>query len=568
MSPQSGIRVAPSKDAGGENFPVGSWLLPAKLRPTVALFYTVVRTADDIADSPTLSSADKLAGLDAFDAALGGATPVAKGCESAARLAAELGDIGVSVEHARTLLEAFKQDAVKGRYDDWEDLLGYCRKSANPVGRFLLDLHGEASAGHAASDALCTALQIINHLQDCQADYRDLDRVYLPLDLFAAAGIGVDALDRAEAGPALRWVLDKTLDCVDELVAAARPLASTIRRAGMRREASVIVALAERLAVELRRRDPIAGRVELGAGRKIVCLLRGLWRAASESPQSLDDPAAVYARSRVKRSGSSFYWAMRMLPKPRREAMFAVYAFCREVDDIADGPCSPAAKQKALDAWRDEIDALYEGRPGRLISQALAEPVARYGLRRDDFMEILTGVEMDAQGPLRAPVMADLELYCSRVAGAVGLLSVRIFGCRDARADDFALAVGEALQLTNILRGVAEDARDGRLYLPSEALDSAGIAVRDPTAVVDHPALPEACMVVAKVARERYGEARAMLAAMTSEDNAALRPAVVMMDVYSRLLDRLLGGGWRRPEQRVRVPRAEKMWIALRHGVL
>ena len=568
MSPPSGIGVAPGKDAGGENFPVGSWLLPARLRRYVALFYATVRAADDIADSPSLSPDDKLARLEAFDAALRGETPVAEGCEAAARLAAELGAIGVPIQHARDLLKAFKQDAVKHRYDDWEDLLGYCRNSANPVGRFLLDLHGETSAGHAASDALCTALQIINHLQDCQADYRDLDRVYLPLDLFEAAGIGVEALDGAEAGPALRWLLDRTLDGVDELVAVARPLASTIRRPGMRREASVIVAVAERLAVELRRRDPIAGRVELGAAQKIACLLRGLWRAASESPESLDDPAAVYARARVKRSGSSFYWAMRMLPRPRREAMFAVYAFCREVDDIADGPGRPAAKQKALAAWRDEIGALYEGRPRRLISQALAEPVARYGLRRDDFMEILRGVEMDAQGLLRAPAMADLELYCSRVAGAVGLLSVHIFGCRDARADDFALAVGEALQLTNILRDVGEDARDGRLYLPSEALDSAGIAARDPAAVLDHPALPEACAAVAAVARERYGEARAMLAAMTPGDRAALRPAVVMMRVYSRLLDRLIGGGWRRPDQRVRVPRAEKMWIALRHGVL
>ena len=568
MSPQSGIGVAPSKGAEDENFPVGSWLLPARLRPHVALFYKVVRAADDIADHGALTAEQKIAGLDAFDRALGGETPVAEGCEIAARLAVSLGEIGVTVDHARALLVAFKQDATKNRYADWDDLMGYCRNSANPVGRFLLDLHGESDIGHGASDALCAALQIINHLQDCQDDYRDLDRVYLPIDLFAAAGIGVEALDEAQASPGLRWVLDRVLDGVDELVAAARPLVSTIRHGGMRREASVIVALAEALAIELRNRDPLAERVELSRGRNIACVVRGLWRAMTETAQSLDDPAAAYARAVVRRSGSSFYGAMRMLPRDRREAMYAVYAFCREVDDIADGPGTTVAKQRALADWDGEIDALYAGRPRRMISQALAEPVARYGLRRDDFAEILRGVAMDAHGPLLAPAMAELELYCARIAGAVGLLSVRVFGCSDARADEFALAVGEALQLTNILRDVAEDAREGRLYLPCEALDVAGIATREPLAVAAHPALPVACAAVAAIARDRYGEARAMLAVMTAADRAALRPAVVMMTVYERLLERLVAGAWRRPEDRVKVPKAEKMWIALRHGVM
>ena len=198
-----GIETPSGKGAGDENFPVGSILIARRLRPHVMRYYAFARAADDIADSAELSPDDKLARLEAFDAALGGETPVAEGCESAARLAAELGGIGVPIEHARDLLRAFKQDAVKSRYDDWEDLLGYCRNSANPVGRFLLDLHGETSAGHAASDALCTALQIINHLQDCQADYRDLDRVYLPLDLFEAlVGEGIrDKIVSAGAAP-------------------------------------------------------------------------------------------------------------------------------------------------------------------------------------------------------------------------------------------------------------------------------------------------------------------------------------------------------------------------------
>ena len=568
MSRHTAGRVAPSKTAREENFPVGSWLLPAGLRPHVALFYAVVRAADDIADSPDLSPGEKIAGLDAVDAALRGETPLAEGCETAARLRAELASVGVTVEHARNLLRAFKQDATKLRYDDWDDLLGYCRLSANPVGRFLLDLHGEAGEGHAASDALCAALQIINHLQDCKADYENLDRVYLPLPYFEAVGARVEELAAPAASPALRRVLDLTLDGVDGLVAEARALPGHIRRPGMRREAAVIVALAERLAVELRRRDPLAERVELTSPQKLACGLRGIVRAAAagrERSTVRDDTA--YARERVRRSGTSFYWAMRLLPKEKREAMFAVYAFCREVDDIADGPGDAEAKARALAAWHDEIAALYDGRPATAITRVLAAPVARYGLRRQDFEEILRGVEMDARETMRAPAMEVLELYCSRVAGAVGLLSVRVFGCRDPRADSFALAVGHALQLTNILRDIAEDASLGRLYLPREELDAAGIFDRSPQAVVAHAALPQACAALAGAARRRYAEARALLADMAPGDRAALRPAVIMMAVYGRLLDRLVRGGWRRLEPPVRVPRAEKMWIVLRHSV-
>lgn len=573
MSPQSDIPAAPSegapsKAADDENFPVGSWLLPARLRPYVAQFYAVVRGADDIADHPDLQASEKLSRLEAIDGALASGEPASGECAAAARLAGGLADIGVPIDHARNLLKAFKQDAVKKRYDDWDDLLGYCLYSAHPVGRFLLDLHGEAAAGHGASDALCAALQIINHLQDCQDDYRELDRVYIPLDLFEAAGIGVEALDRTRSSPTMRWVLDICLDGVDELIAEARPLASLISHPGMRREASVIVALAEVLAEELRHRDPLAERVVLSSGQKLTCVIKGLLRATFVRTRSEDDVAADFARALVRRSGTSFYGAMRLLPKPKRQAMYAIYGFCRIVDDIADGPCAQSSKRRALAAWHDHVAALYEGRPDRMLTRALAVAVARYGLRREHLVEILRGVEMDTRGSLQAPAMEQLELYCSRVAGAVGLLSVRVFGCTDPHVERYALAVGAALQFTNILRDVAEDAAEGRLYLPREALEAAGIASRDPLTVAADPALPEACAYLAAIARQRYREADDLLAAMASDDRKSLAPAVVMMTVYKRLLERLIAGGWRRPERRVHLPRWEKMWIALRHGVL
>ncbi len=571
--------VEPSKTARGENFPVGSWLLPRRIRPHVALFYAVVRGADDIADSPDLAPDEKIARLDAVDAALCGKATSASDypaacaslCEKAARLRAALDGIGVSVAPARDLLRAFRRDATKTRYADWGELLDYCRYSANPVGRFLLALHGADAASHAPSDALCTALQILNHLQDCGDDYRTLDRVYLPESFFAEAGARIEDLAASAADAPLRRVLDRTLDGVDDLLARARTLPGRIRHPGMRREAAVIVALAERLAVALRRRDPLAERVELGKAQKLACLVRGLLRAryrpGTDDGEAVATEAVAEVQALVRRSGSSFYGAMRLLPREKREAMFAVYAFCRAVDDIADGPGTPEARAAALAEWRDEIDALYAGRPGRPLTRALAGAVARFGLRRGDFEAVIDGVSMDAAPGMVAPDFARLERYCARVAGAVGLLSVRVFGCTDPRADDYALALGHALQLTNILRDVAEDAEDGRLYLPAELLDAAGIETRDPRAVVAHPALAKACAALAEIALRRFDEARTTLATLPAADRAALRPAVVMMAVYRRLLDRLMRRGWRRIEAPVTVPRAEKVWIALRYGM-
>ncbi|MEX0814604.1 MAG: presqualene diphosphate synthase HpnD, partial [Dongiaceae bacterium] len=249
----------------------------------------------------------------------------------------------------------------------------------------------------------------------------------------------------------------------------------------------------------------------------------------------------------------------------RREAMFAVYAFCRAVDDIADDAAPVAVKRARLGRWREEIDRLYAGRPQSPIARALADPVARYGLAREDFLALIDGMEMDAGNAMRAPSMAELELYCARVAGAVGLLSVRVFGATGETARRLALTLGEALQLVNILRDLREDAERGRLYLPRELLAAHGIASRDPRVVLAHPALGAVCDDLAAVARRRFAEARVLLAACPRRP---MRPAVVMMTVYGRLLDRLVRRGWTRLDAPVRLSAAEKFWVALRHGVL
>ncbi|MGD1878079.1 MAG: squalene synthase HpnC [Kiloniellaceae bacterium] len=270
------VETPSGKGAANENFPVGSWLLPAKLRPHVATYYAFARAIDDIADNPALAPDDKIARLSAFEAALLDPTADRPGVEKAGRLRASLAATGVPAARGTDLSAAFMQEAVKRRYDDCGELIGYCRLSANPVGRYLLDLHGEDPAGYGASDALCTVLQILNHLQDCQDDYHTLDRVYLPGDWLAAEGLDVTVLDANASPPGFRRLRDRCLDGVDALLAEAERLPGRLRSSRLAMESAIIVQLARRLAVLLRNGDPLAGRVALGKSDFLLCGLKGI----------------------------------------------------------------------------------------------------------------------------------------------------------------------------------------------------------------------------------------------------------------------------------------------------
>jgi presqualene diphosphate synthase len=270
-------------------------------------------------------------------------------------------------------------------------------------------------------------------------------------------------------------------------------------------------------------------------------------------------------RHRVEAAGTSFYWAMRLLPLDRRDGMYAVYAWCREVDDIADGDWPAAQKLKALAAWRDEIEALYAGRPRHLVALALQDPTQRYHLRRDDFLAVIDGMEMDAREDIRAPDLVTLDLYCARVASAVGHLSVHVFGDRSEAAHRVAQSLGRALQLTNILRDLDEDASRGRLYLPRELLDRHGIRGADPAAVLRHPALPAVCREVAAIAEAHFADSARAIAECRRR---AMRPAAVMAAVYHATLHELLRQDWRDPAVRVNLSKPRRLWLVLRHGIV
>jgi squalene synthase HpnD len=263
---------------------------------------------------------------------------------------------------------------------------------------------------------------------------------------------------------------------------------------------------------------------------------------------------------------SSFYSAMRILPEKQREAMFALYGFCREVDDIADdrGPATAAERLAKLEQWRADIAAMVAGRaPPHLAT--LAEVTRNYQLKREDFDAVIDGMEMDAEQDIRAPDWETLDLYCDRVASAVGRLSVRIFGLTDERGVELAHHLGRALQLTNILRDIDEDASLGRLYLPREALASAGLTGDDPLAAAADPKLAGACVEVGARAHGHFEKAQSIMAAAP---RAAVKAPRLMAVAYGSILDRMVREGFAPPRRRAKASRLRLVGALLRYGIL
>lgn len=266
-----------------------------------------------------------------------------------------------------------------------------------------------------------------------------------------------------------------------------------------------------------------------------------------------------------KAAGSSFYAAMRLMPRVQRDAMFAIYAFCRAVDDIADDAMRGSREERAaeLNVWRADLDALYQG--GAASHAAFLGPAIRqYGLRKADFLTVIDGMQMDVDTDIRGPDAATLDLYCERVASAVGRLSIKVFGMDEEPGFDLAHHLGRALQLTNIIRDLDEDAQIGRLYLPSELLDAAGIATREPGAVIASPAIDDVCRNIAALAHEHYEEAMRILSV---RPRGSLRAPRLMAAVYSRILSKMESQGWAPPRSRAKLGKAQLLWIVARHGL-
>lgn len=265
----------------------------------------------------------------------------------------------------------------------------------------------------------------------------------------------------------------------------------------------------------------------------------------------------------VRRSGTSFYWAMRCLPEKKRQALYGIYAFCREIDDIADGPGAPDEKLARLGQWRGEIERLYGDSPRYPVTKALQGPVEDFGLKKEDFRAVIDGMEMDADEPLRIADMEELNLYCDRVACAVGRLCVCVFGIDGANGQELAFDLGQALQLTNILRDIPEDAGRDRLYIPEELLQAHGVTNPDLSAKMESPGFSKACDVLAGIGARRFDQAAEVISRC---ERKKVRPAIMMMEIYRRILARLMRRGWKNLSLPVGISKVGKLWIALRYG--
>lgn len=276
----------------------------------------------------------------------------------------------------------------------------------------------------------------------------------------------------------------------------------------------------------------------------------------------------AHVKATVLRSNTSFYWAMRLLPSEKRAAMFAIYAFCRVVDDIVDEPGTTELKRLSLQKKRTEIVAAFSGNPNGPLGRQLLLAKNRFELNSQDFLAIIEGMAMDVrdekvEARVRIASMDELTLYCDRVAGAVGRLSNRVFGLVGESGDRLASTLGRALQLTNILRDLLEDAESDRLYLPQDMLKRYGVEKTNPEDVLASPQLAKVCDAIATIAEQDFQDAEAILSGL---ERKKIRPIIIMKEIYWTTLQRLIKRGWIDLEKPVRLSRLGKLWVILRSG--
>ena len=265
----------------------------------------------------------------------------------------------------------------------------------------------------------------------------------------------------------------------------------------------------------------------------------------------------------VKKSGSSFFWSMRLLPKAQREAMYTIYAFCRHIDDIVDGNLPLTEKKELLAAWREELDNIYDKKvPATEIGRHIYKHCMRFKLPKDEFIKLIDSVSMDIPYPLQAPKMKDFLKYCRGVAGVPGNLSLRIFGCKDEKMiEELSTSLGTALQITNILRDIKEDAQADRLYIPEEYLQNALITTKKPHEVITDKNLAKAREELAKMAEDDYVKASRIIPHL---DKHAARPVRAMTAVYRKYFDIMQARGWEVISPKPRLSKMNKFSLALR----
>ena len=556
-----------------ENFPVASRFLPVRIRRHVAAVYAFARCADDFADSPDGGNDDeRLARLDDWERALDAA---ARGRVCAPEMDTSPGGVKKNVFLAlgdtirahdlpaqpfRDLIAAFRQDVMVSRYPGYDDLLDYCCLSANPVGRIVLMLHGiRDEASLRASDAICTALQITNHLQDVKEDYLR-GRVYLPRAELEAFGVSETEFAGDAAGPELRALMVFQVRRARDLFGEGLPL---LKKTGgaLGRELRTIFrgGLAAIESIERAGYDVMKGSPQLTSRDKAACALAAVLPTASLEHRLGPDVNARkdwdYCRWYVRASRSSFYIAFLSLPPARRRALSAVYGYCRVIDDIADTPGDPVEKKRRLDAWMDAVAHLNEREHRHPILCELVSAVAAYDISTSDLLDVCRGVAMDLDQS-RYETFDELKGYCYKVASAVGMACLKVFGENSPAGVEYGRTLGLALQLTNVLRDLWADAEDGRIYLPLEDLRQFSVTEESILKGQRGEALLELMKFEAERALGLYDSADAL---RPDGSRWRLFPARFMGRVYRKVLENMLAANFLGPGLRPSLSKSEKL---------
>jgi len=572
-----------------ENFTVVSWLLPRRLHHHFYNIYAYCRWADDLGDE-VASAARALELLDWWEDELRRCYAGLPSHPVFIALAPTVREFSIPIEPFLDLLTAFRQDQTVHRYPTWQDVLGYCRYSANPVGHLVLYLCGYRDAGRQRlADFTCTALQLANFWQDVARDL-DKDRIYIPLDALAAHGL--DSTDIVERRFDSRYValMRDLLARTRELFAAGMPLERLVApelrtdvelfsRGGLTVldaiESIGYNTLQHRPALSRARKMQLLGRA-LGS-RLLGAVARpgGAGHARQRAARAENfNVAASYSECRriARAAASNFYYAFFLLPRPKRDALCALYAFMRRVDDVSDNPGGLAEKQRGLAQWRaafgeavaGEGIALHREAAGagdaQRVLPALADTVRRYSIPPRYFHDLISGAEMDLSIVSYA-TFDRLREYCYRVAGTVGLTCIHVFGFRDSRAPDLAEKLGIAFQLTNILRDVPRDFKMGRVYLPQEELERFDCRQEDLGGGRLTPALAELLRVTAERAWRFYEEGAELVGLVDADSRPALW---ALVRTYSGLLREIEARGCDVFSSRVRLSAAAKAEILVR----
>ena len=568
-----------------ENFNVGSWLLPRRLRRHIAAIYAFARAADDLADEGDAPAAERLACLDIWERKLeacyrGHATdPVF------VALADTASRFDLPIDPFRKLLQAFRSDVVFQPFPTFEALRNYCRCSADPVGHLMLYLFGYRDAvRQQLADHICTGLQLANFWQDIAVDGAK-GRIYVPDEDLERFGVSRRDLTQGVPTTALRGLLAFEVARARAMLHDGLHLAATVDPQ-LAREVRLFGwgGLAILRAIDAVDGDVFARRPTLSKWTRSRLVLRALSGREDVSPAKPEVATSIagsdlrsssvlpsaggagtelrvaysYCQEVTRRSSSNFYYAFRLLSPERREALFAMYAFCRFVDDIADdaGRRDPAG---LLARWRDELGRVYDGMPTHPIGRALADAVRRFPLPQQHFLDLIRGVETDLTRR-RYDGFDQLYEYCYLVASTVGLLCIEIFGYQRPSARDYAKDLGIAFQLTNILRDVMEDGRRGRIYLPLEDLRRYDCTETELLGSHYSPRLGALMAFECGRARAYYLRAHGALA---PQDRSSLAAAEAMRLIYERLLDRIEARHFDVFGPKVTLPRYQKLTLAL-----